>query len=95
MGNGVESGKSHPGRQGPIIPDNGLFELNGITYRAIDGEIFRVRTGEELVRQMSRAEDDFMNTFCPQASIIKSPLSIVPEGNQKHTRITPQSPDNI
>ena len=95
MVNGIENGKSHSERQDPIIPDNGLFQLKGITYRAIDGVFFRVRTGEEMVREISRAEDDFTNTFYPGASLITSPFSRVPEGEQRHTRMTPQSPDNI
>jgi len=95
MGNDIENGSSHPEKEHPIIPENGLVKVEGVLFRSIEGQLFRVRTGEEMAQQMSRAEDDFMNEFCPQDSIIKSPLSIVPEGRQKHTRIIPQSPDDI
>lgn len=92
MGNGIENGSSHSQREHSIIPKNGLFKIGDITYRSIDGKLFKVRTGEEVVQQMSEALDKYEGVG---RSILQSPFSRVPEGVQRHTRIIPQSPDNI
>jgi len=95
MGNGIENGNSHSEEQNPVTPRNGLFERNGVLYRSIEYDVFRVRTGEEFTREMSEKENTYLDGSNRVGSLIRSPELGVAEGAQKHIGTIPQSPDKI
>lgn len=95
MGNGIENGNSHSEEQDPVIPRNGLFKRGGVLFRSIEFCIFRVRTGEELTREMGKAEDAYLDRSNRVGSLIRSPVLGAAEGAQKHIGTIPQSPDKI
>ena len=95
MGNGVEKGNSNSQEQHPTLP--GVFKMDGVWVRWVEGRLYRVIPGEDFARIMSEVENRIADSMLGQGASFKksSPIHGNQEGEQRHTRITPQSPDKI
>lgn len=65
----------------------GHYIINGVEYREIDGISYRVRSGEQIVKEMSQAEDRYVEShFGERDSFRQSTMSdMQARGRETHT----------
>jgi hypothetical protein len=95
MRKSVENGNdqnpfSKAAKEGFVIPKNGIFSINGIEYRAVEGQIYTMKSGEDIIRELSALEIEMADKLSPLISFLSTnvPNSSVPDlrGVQKDAR---------